>query len=55
MEKIFFHFSKLFFGNFFSEDIYAFIKNKEEVNAWVKNEKNKEIETLNKNEKVIFT
>lgn len=41
--------------NFFSDDMYAFIKNKKEVNAWVENGKNKEIENLDKKEKVIFT
>lgn len=40
--------------NFFSTDIYAFVKNKKEVSEWVKNQKNDEIENLDKNEKVNF-
>lgn len=40
--------------NFFSNDIYGFVKNKKEVSRWVKYEKKNEIEKLSNDEKVNF-
>ena len=40
--------------DFFSKDIYAFVKNKKEVQEWVKYQKDYEIDNLSNDEKVNF-